>query len=204
MEVASQARRTQDDRTLAVALLAAAPGAPGQAWRTFSPVVLRILRRHLGPGPDQQDLFQEVFYRLFTRMRELRDHGALRAFVVHICLGVAQNELRRRRTRRRLGLTETGELPDCPVVGADFEARQAMVRCHRLLDSLGGDDRALFVRRHVEKMELAEVASAFAWSLSKTKRRLARVTARIVRRMQQDPVLAEYATSLRTANGASW
>src|SRR6266496_1970298 len=171
MEIASEARRTQDDRTLAAALLAAEPGAPGQAWRTFSPVVLRILRRQLGPGPDQQDLFQEVFYRLFTRMRDLRDHGALRAFVVNICLGVAQNELRRRRTRRRLGLTDAGELPDCPVVGADFEARQAISRCHRLLDCLGADDRALFVRRHVEQMELTEVAAAFAWSMSKTKRR---------------------------------
>ena len=201
IEVPPDSQRRENDTALAIALHAGNPGAPEQAWRTFSPVVLRILRRYLGPGPDQQDLSQEVFSRLFTRMRELRDHGALRAFVVHISLGVAQNELRRRRTRRRMGLTETGELPDCPVVGADFEARQAISRCHRLLDCLGGDDRALFVRRHVEQMELAEVAAAFAWSLSKTKRRLARVTARVVRQMQHDPVLAEYAMCLRTANG---
>ena len=66
-----------------------------------------------------------------------------------------------------------------PIVGADFEARQAIARCRRLLESLGDDDRALFVLRYVEKMELTEVAAALAWSLSKTKRRLARVTARV-------------------------
>ena len=144
---------------------------------------------------------QEVFVRLFTRIRELRDQGALRTFVVNICLGVAQNELRRRRTRHRLGLTETGELPERPIGGADFEARQALARCRRLLDGLGDDDRALFVLRYVEKMELTQVAAALAWSLSKTKRRLGRVTARVSCLMQRDPALAEYATATtRTTN----
>jgi hypothetical protein len=57
------------------------------------------------------------------------------------------------------------------------------------------DDRALFVLRYVEKLELTEVAAALAWSLSKTKRLLPRVTARVTRLMQRDPALAEYATT---------
>ena len=200
IEVAPEAGRKGDDRRLAIALLAGAPGAADRAWTTFSPVVLRVLRRYLGSGPDRQDLLQEVFIRLFTRIGELRDQGALRTFVLNIGLGVAQNELRRRRARHRLGLTLTGELPEHPTVGADFEARQALARCRRLLDGLGDDERALFVLRYVEKMELTEVAAALAWSLSKTKRRLPRVTARVTRLMQRDPALAEYATAAtRTA-----
>jgi RNA polymerase sigma factor (sigma-70 family) len=187
------AGRKLDDRRLAIDLLAGAPDAAGRAWMTFSPVVLRTLRRHLGAGPDQQDLSQEVFIRLFSRIRELRDRGALRTFVLNICLGVAQNELRRRRVRRRLGLTDTGTLPDRPIGGADFEARQALARCRRLLDGLRDDDRALFVLRHVEQMEIEEIAATLAWSRSKTKRRLPRVTARVTRLMQGDPALAEYA-----------
>ena len=195
IELAPEAGRKEDDRRLAIALLAGAPDAAGRAWTTFSPIVLRILRRYLGSGPDQQDLLQEVFIRLFSRIRELRDRGALRTFILNICLGVANNELRRRRVRRRLGLTDTGTLPDRPIGAADFEARQALARCRRLLDGLGDDDRALFVLRYVEKLELAEVAAALAWSLSKTKRRLPRVTARVTRLMQRDPALAEYATT---------
>ena len=201
LELAPEAGRKEDDRRLAIALLAGAPDAAGRAWTTFSPIVLRILRRYLGSGPDQQDLLQEVFIRLFSRIRELRDRGALRTFILNICLGVANNELRRRRVRRRLGLTDTGTLPDRPIGAADFEARQALARCRRLLDGLADDDRALFVLRYVEKLELAEVAAALAWSLSKTKRRLPRVTARVTRLMQRDPALAEYATTAtRTAN----
>jgi RNA polymerase sigma-70 factor (ECF subfamily) len=195
IELAPEAGRKEDDRRLAIALLAGAPDAAGRAWATFSPIVVRILRRYLGSGPDQQDLLQEVFIRLFSRIHELRDRGALRTFVLNICLGVANNELRRRRVRRRLGLTDTGTLPDRPIDAADFEARQALARCRRLLDGLGDDDRALFVLRYVEKLELAEVAAALGWSLSKTKRRLPRVTARVTRLMQRDPALAEYATT---------
>jgi len=196
---APEVGRKGEDRRLAIALLAGAPGAAGRAWTTFAPVVLRVLRRTLGSDSDGQDLAQEVFVRLFTRIRELRDQGALRTFVLNICMGVAQNELRRRRTRRRLGLTDTGDLPERPIGGADFEARQALARCRRLLEGLRDDDRALFVLRYVEKMDVGEVAAALAWSLSRTKRRLTRVTARVTRLMARDPALAEYVTKRTTA-----
>ncbi|HMF40248.1 MAG TPA: sigma-70 family RNA polymerase sigma factor [Polyangia bacterium] len=198
----SEIPQKEGDRRLVIALLAGTPDAPGQAWKTFAPMVLRILQRTLGPGPDQQDLSQEVFFRLFARMRELRDHGALRTFLVNITLGVAQNERRRRRNRRLLGLTHSGDLPEHPVAGADFEARQTISRCHRILDCLGADDRVLFVRRHVEKMEIAEIVAVTGWSRSTTKRRLARVTARVVRLMEHDPVLAEYAPRFGYRAGA--
>jgi RNA polymerase sigma-70 factor (ECF subfamily) len=185
---------------LAIALLAGAPGAANRAWTTFSPVVVRLLRRQLGSGPDHQDLSQEVFFRLFARIRELRDVGALRTFVINISLGVAQNERRRRRVQRRLALTPAGDLPERPVAGADFEARQALARCHRLLDCLGSADRVLFVLRHVEKTPVAEIAALLAWSRSTTKRRLARVVPRVVRLMRHDPALAEYATHFRSEN----
>ena len=82
---------------LAAALIARDREAPGQAWTRLSPLVLRLLRRYFGPGPDRQDLCQEVFLRFFTRIDELRDRTALRSFLIGICLGVAQNELRRAR-----------------------------------------------------------------------------------------------------------
>jgi RNA polymerase sigma factor (sigma-70 family) len=194
--------RKEDDRRLAIALLAGAPGAALRAWKTFSPTVSRILRRQLGAGPDQQDLTQEVFFRLFARIRELRDQSALRTFVINISLGVAQNE-RRQRSRRRVRLTRTGDLPDHPVGAPDFETRQALARCDRLLDGLGREDRALFVLRQVEQAPLAEIAARLAWSRSKTKRRLARVVPRVERLIQHDLVLAEYAVKPPAENAVA-
>ena len=164
--------------------------------------MLRLLRRYFGPGPDRQDLCQEVFLRFFTRIDELRDRNALRSFLIGICLGVAQNELRRARVRRWIFLTPTGELPDTPFGGADPEVREATTRVYKILEGVNAEDRALFVTRYIEKMELAEIATAIGRPLSTTKRRLARATRRISARMSGDPALAEYIAELAASKVA--
>ena len=120
--------------------------------------MLRLLRRYFGPGPDRQDLCQEVFLRFFTRIDELRDRNALRSFLIGICLGVAQNELRRAKVRRWIFLTQTGDLPDAPFNATIPEAREATERVYKILAGVSAEDRALFVTRYIEKMELAEIA----------------------------------------------
>jgi RNA polymerase sigma-70 factor (ECF subfamily) len=185
-----------DDASLAAALIAREHAAPAEAWARLSPLVMRLLRRYFGPGPDRQDLCQEVFLRFFTRIDELRDRSALRSFLIGICLGVAQNELRRARVRRWIFLTQSGELPDAPISGANPEAREAAARIYKILAGVSAEDRTLFVTRYVEKMEMAEIAAAIGRPLSTTKRRLARATRRITARMSGDPALADYVAGM--------
>jgi RNA polymerase sigma-70 factor, ECF subfamily len=190
-----------DDTSLAAALIAREPQAATIAWTRLSPLVLRLLRRYFGPGPDRQDLCQEVFLRFFARIDELRDQAALRGFVIGITLGVAQNEVRRAKVRRWIFLTQSGDLPDAPIAAADPEAREATVRFYRILAGVGAEDRTLFVTRYVEKMEVADIAVAIGRPLSTTKRRLARATRRIAARMSGDPALADYVQGLAAGRG---
>ena len=192
---------TDDDTSLAAALIAREPQAATIAWTRLSPLVLRLLRRYFGPGPDRQDLCQEVFLRFFARIDELRDQAALRGFVIGITLGVAQNEVRRAKVRRWIFLTQSGDLPDAPIAAADPEAREATVRFYRILAGVGAEDRTLFVTRYVEKMEVADIAVAIGRPLSTTKRRLARATRRIAARMSGDPALADYVQGLAAGRG---
>jgi RNA polymerase sigma-70 factor, ECF subfamily len=187
----------RDDAALAAALLARERRAAGEAWSRFSPMVLGMLRRFFGPGADRQDLCQEVFLRFFARIDELREPAALRSFVIGICLGVAQNELRRAKVRRWVGLTPGGELPEIAVIGIDPEAREATARFYDLLARLSVEDRTLFVTRYVEKMEVAEVAEALGLPLSTAKRRLQRATRRISAKMSRDPALERFVEALR-------
>jgi RNA polymerase sigma-70 factor (ECF subfamily) len=196
LSVVRSAPAGDDDAVLAGALIARDREAPGQAWTRLSPLVLRVLRRYFGPGPDRQDLCQEVFLRFFTRIDELRDRTALRSFLIGICLGVAQNELRRAKVRRWIFLTQSGDLPDAPINGSDPEAREATERVYKILAGVSAEDRSLFVTRYIEKMELAEIAVAIGRPLSTTKRRLARATRRIAARMSGDPALADYVGGL--------
>jgi RNA polymerase sigma factor (sigma-70 family) len=70
--------------------------------------------------------------------------------------------------------------------------REAARALYQLLDTLGAEDRSLFVARFIEQMELVEVAAAHGMSPSTAKRRLARLVTRVNARVQASPVLREY------------
>ena len=188
-----------EDSSLAAALQAGEPGAAARAWQRFCPLVQNTLRRRFDSGADTPDLCQEVFLRFFVRIRELRDRRALRHFLLGICLGVAQNERRRAHVRRRVSLAATGNLPEQPVGPFDPEARQALRRLSQVLGTVDEDDRRLFTARHLEKLELSDIATRSGWSLRKTKRRAAAVTRRVGRKLRRDAALADYAAQLESS-----
>ncbi len=181
-----------DDAALVAALAAKEATAAGVAWDLFSPLVRSLLWQSLAVGSDVDDLTQDVFLHLFRRIGTLRDPSALRSFVVGITIRVARSELRRRRVRRWLRLTDDGELPDEPFAGDDLEAREALRRLQAILDRMDDDARLAFVLRYVQGLELTEVASATGTSLATVKRRLAHVHERIAVHARGDASLAPF------------
>jgi len=161
-------------------------------WKKYASLVERLVRRFFGPGPDHPDVCQEAFLRVFKRLDELREPAALPGFIISVTLGVARNEARRRRIRSIVGLNATDEWPAVAAPGAADEAREAVRALYRLLDSLGAEDRSLFVARYVEKMEMTDVAAVHRLSLSTVKRRIARLALRVDSRMKSEPALAQY------------
>lgn len=117
----------------------------------------------------------------------------MRSFLFGICLGVTRNEQRRTRVRRVMCATPE-QLPEraSPAL-TDDDAREALGRLCRLLAAVAPEDRTLFVCRHVEQIELADIATARGWSLPVTKRRVARMNRRLALGMLGEPALARYA-----------
>jgi RNA polymerase sigma-70 factor (ECF subfamily) len=181
-----------DDATLARAAADADPAAAGIVWDRFSALVRGLLRRSLGPNHDVEDQVQEVFLRFFRQVGTLRDPTAVRSFLIGITIRVAGTELRRRRFRRWLFLTDTGALPDEAVVVVDEEAREALARLYVILDRVDDESRLAFVLRHIQGLELTDVAAALGISLATTKRRLAKVVPRVHAMVARDPILAIY------------
>lgn len=163
-----------------------------EIWSKYAPVVLRLIRGYFGPGADRDDLAQEVFLRVFSRLDELRDPHALRGFIAGICLGVARNMSRRLRIRSVLRFSADDEELEILVPGLDDEARQVIRHLVRVLNAASAEDRSLFVCRYVEKWEMNDVAQAHGFSVGTAKRRVARMTSRIDAAMALDGVLAEY------------
>ncbi len=193
-----QARDAETDVALVEALRRREPQAELAAWNRFATGVDQTLRRLLGPGPDREDLLQEVFIRFFRRVNTLREPGAVRGFLTGICIHVVRAEISRRQRRRWLSLTSTGDLPEPAPTAPDLEGREAVSRYYRLIDKLGGKDRSYFVARTIEGMTLDEVAAAHEVSVSTAQRRINRASKRVATLIKRDPMLARFASDRAT------
>jgi len=166
------------DVELVRALCAGQADAPAAAWNRYAPLVFGICSRALGSETEAEDLTQDVFYRLFARIGTLRKPEALRSFVTSFAIRTVKWELRRRRARRFLTLSLTGDLPETPPGFVSADNRYALQRFYQVLDRLSTRERLVLVLRHVEEMTLDEVAAHMAISLATVKRTLRRANGR--------------------------
>jgi RNA polymerase sigma-70 factor, ECF subfamily len=174
------------DAELAHLLIAGNPQAAETAWERYAPVVHGIVSRALGPDAEVEDVTQEIFYRLFSRIGTLRKPEALRSFVISFAIRIVKWELRRRRARRWLTLSETGDVPEERLTVMDAESRYALRRLYSLLDRLSTRERLVLVLRHIEGMTLEEIAEAMELSLATVKRGLRRATLRVSQMVDSD------------------
>jgi len=183
---ASPEEASATDLELARALIDGTANAAEAAWERYAPLVHRIVSRAIGPDAEVEDVTQEIFYRLFSRIRTLRKPEALRSFVISFAIRIVKWELRRRRARRWLTLSETGDVPDEQMMVMDAENRYALRRLYGLLDRLSTRERLVLVLRHVEGMTLEEIAAAMDLSLATVKRGLRRASARVSQMVDAD------------------
>jgi RNA polymerase sigma-70 factor (ECF subfamily) len=159
-------------------------------WRRHAPMVFRLLERGLGPHGEAEDLTQDVFLTTFARLPSLRDGEALRSFIYSVALRTLKWELRRKRVRRILHLSDDGQLPEVPIRGADSEGRQILARFYALLDQLAVNDRAAFVLRYMEGFKLEEIAERMGVSLATAKRWVGRASRDVSALVEADPDLS--------------
>jgi RNA polymerase sigma-70 factor (ECF subfamily) len=187
----AEAPPSPTDAELVVGLERGDEAAASVAWHRHSGRVVRLLRRMLGPDQEIDDLCQDVFLRLFSSVKNLRDPSALGSFIVAITLRVSQKELRRRWIGRWLRLTPTGSFDDASSIGDD-RAREALRSFYRHLDALDAEARTVFVLRRIEGYELTEIAEVTSLSLATVKRRMAHAEERLERLVTRDDSLAQF------------
>jgi RNA polymerase sigma-70 factor (ECF subfamily) len=180
-----------EDAELVHRLVGGDPRAAVLLWRRHAVMVRGLVVRSLGPGVDVEDLVQDTFAVFFRKLRTLKDPAAMRSFLIGITIREIKSEIRRRRVRKWLMLTRTGELGEYFAAGDDG-ARHAFARLYRVLDSLDSRSHVAFTLRHFEGYELTEVAEALSCSLATVKRVLSAVETRVWALAAQDPYLASY------------
>jgi RNA polymerase sigma-70 factor (ECF subfamily) len=172
-----------------VAALRAGQSSGGEAlYDGHHHYVRRVLTRVLGPDDQVADLVQEVFVTAIDSIGRLEDPDALRPWLASIAVFKARAEIQRRRRQRWFGLFARSEpsLERAPIDPGIGEAAHA---AQELMGALGAEERIAFALRHVEGMELAEVAQAMNTSLATAKRRLKRAQERFAALAKDHPSL---------------
>ena len=134
------------------------------------PLVARIVRAHLPRGEDEQDLRQDVFLKIFTRLESFRGEMPFEHWVSRVAVNTCIDQLRARRARpsvvwsdlspeqqHLLGEVTTGE-PPLPREQLAWEMLQ------RLLENLAPAERALIRWLDLEEKTIAEVRALTGWN----------------------------------------
>jgi RNA polymerase sigma-70 factor (ECF subfamily) len=150
-----------DDATLVAHFLDGDRAAYTTLYQRHADRVFARLTRLVGPGPDREDLLQQVFLALYRALPGFRGDAALSTFLHRITVNVACDHLRRRGRRpidyQAAALDELIDGSPTPEVRARLRAelRQVLV----LLERIKPAKRIAFVLVAVEGLSLDEVAT---------------------------------------------
>lgn len=161
-------------------------------FHRFVDGVERRLYRILGRDPELADVMQEVFLEVFRNLGHLREPAAMPGWVGQITVATARKKIRSRSRRRWLRFFPPEEVPEVEHVDEDDEVRAAMQATYRILDTMGVDLRIAFALRHLDQMELTDVAESVGVSLATIKRRLRKAEELFAARARRDEALVDW------------
>jgi RNA polymerase sigma-70 factor (ECF subfamily) len=164
--------------------------AKGDRWsrevlyRRHAGYLLGLASRLLSNRGDAEEIVQDTFLTAYERLDTLREPAALRVWLGQIAVNRIRHRLRRVRLMRVLGLdrgADDATLESLAAPDSHPELRGELALLDRVLTRLPTDRRIAWMLRHVDGMELTEVAEVCSCSLATIKRRLAEADA-LVRR----------------------
>lgn len=182
----------RSDQAIVAGLVGREPWAANALYDRYAPAIERMLRRTLGHErhADFEDLLHEVFVQALASAHTLTDGAALLSWLQTIAARIGFRTMRRRRALAWLRFREPEFVPEVESEDAPPEVRQACQSFYRVLERMPPAETMVFQLRYVEGMEVAQVASACGFSLSTTKRRLARAEERFLVFARRDPSLS--------------
>lgn len=158
------------------------------------PFVIRIVRNHLPRRGSEEELAQDIFVRMFSRLHQYRGEVAIEHWVSRIAVNHCLNAIRARKVRPewRMGdLSEEHELVAQATVAATTgdphpaEAMAARELVDLLLECLLPQDQALIRMLELEDRPVEEIATILGWSVAQTRVRAFRARQKLNRHFER-------------------
>lgn len=150
------------------------------------PLVAQIVHSHQPRRDEPEDLMQDVFLKIFSRLEQFRGQVPFEHWVARIALNTCLDRLRRQKVRPELRWSdlsvEEQSLLENVVSGSepgDADAPQALALLNWLLDQLPAQDAWLLRQVELEQKSVAQVCAATGWKGGAARVRLFRARHRL-------------------------
>ena len=151
METASRTR----DEWLTLRCQSGDPGAFEDLLAAMERPLLYYATKLLGNDEVALDVLQDVWMRVFSNIRRLRDPGSLRPWLYRLTHSVAVDRIRVSVSRERAEDALAGEFQEAPEFAFSPEDAEAI---HQALDGLELKLREVLVLHFLEDFSIAEIA----------------------------------------------
>jgi len=136
------------------------------------PLVIRIVRSHLPRRAAEEDLAQDIFLKMFTRIEQYQGAVPFTHWVSRIAVTTCIDQLRAQKRRPEfrwadLSEKETEVLDNVLTDERDVapgDAMEARELVHKLLGQLKPDDRLVIQLLDLEQKTIAEISALTGWN----------------------------------------
>jgi len=166
------------DRELIVRAQSGDPLAQEAIVKQFSSMVFRLISRFFRSREDVEDLAQDVFLKLFTRIDQVRPDENFSGWLARVTVNTCYDELRK--TRRRKTAMETyGPQPFSEPSVAPAEP-DSFGKARLALQSLDPKLRIPLILKEVEEMSVEQIARTMGLTQTNVKVRLFRARKKLI------------------------
>ena len=153
------------------------------------PLVIRIVRAHLPRRVAEEDLAQEIFLKMFTRMDQYQGNVPFTHWVSRIAVTTCIDQLRAQKRRPELRMAdlsenesdfvERGTTNENDVAPDDALAAKEIVQ--KLMDMLKPEDRLVVQYLELDQKSVAEISALTGWNQTLVKVRAFRARRKLQR-----------------------
>ncbi len=157
------------------------------------PLVIRIVRSHLPRRVAEEDLAQDIFLKMFTRLDQYQGAVPFPHWVSRIAVTTCIDQLRAQKRRPEFRWADLSEneaevldnvLSDekTELPGSALAARELV---HKLLDQLKPDDRLVIQLLDLDQKTIAEISAQTGWNQTLVKVRAFRARRKLQKLFQE-------------------
>jgi RNA polymerase sigma factor (sigma-70 family) len=153
------------------------------------PLVIRIVRAHLPRRVSEEDLAQDIFLKMFTRIDQYQGTVPFTHWVSRIAVTTCIDQLRAQMRRPELRWADLSEretdVLDSVITNendvAPDDALAARELVHKLLEQLKPEDRLVIQYLDLEQKSIAEISQLTGWNQTLVKVRAFRARRKLQR-----------------------